>query len=219
MAKGDGSGKGGTGPLQEFEGNLRERLNKAVQDQETIVVCGGGWENIELLDILAKSIAKNHKVIELARARAVRLSDNVLPPNHVVLSYDNSLADIVVAASNVAGDYLIMPEMRSSDIEVLQDIAGKFKGGIIAGIVDAAAFQIDTPDSPLLMPPLLGSIADVLIRTIPRDKVPSVLAVCGRAPAASRLKRSRPKTSSFLTKPPCHNNPRGLRSSPRPKAA
>jgi hypothetical protein len=158
------------GSLEEFEGDLWGRLEKAVRNQETIVVCGAGWENIELLELLAKLIPKNHKVIELAGHRGVRLGAAFLPPDYVVLPYDNSLANIVVEASNVEGDYLIMSEMKDSDIGVLQDIAYNFKGGIIAGILDAAVFQSDTGDSPLVLPALLGSIADVLIQTTLRDK-------------------------------------------------
>jgi hypothetical protein len=106
MAKGDGGGE--VTALQVFKGNLgnlRERLNKAVRDQETIVVCGGGWENIELLDILAKSIPENHKVIELQPRSDVGLGQDVRDalPGHVVLVYEKSLAEIAAAASNMAG--------------------------------------------------------------------------------------------------------------------
>jgi hypothetical protein len=164
MAKGDGSGKDRAGPLQEFEGNPRERLKKAVRDQETIVVCGMGWENVELLDILAKSIPENHKMIELQpRFDSGLIIDKDDLPDHEVLVYCESLAEIAAAASNVAGDYLIVPNMRLRDLEVFQqDIAPNFKGGIILGVADAAA-KFDEE---------VRSIADVLIQTIPRDQAP-----------------------------------------------
>jgi hypothetical protein len=176
MANSTGSGKDKVGPLEEFEGNLIERLKKAVRDQETIVVGGGGWENIELLDILAKSIPENNKVIELAPRRDVGLGSDVLP-DHVVLVYENSLGEIAAAASNMAGDYLIVPNMWLRDFEVFQrDIARDFKGGIILGTVDGMPFLNKE----------VCSIADVVIWTCPRDQAPlgigAVWARPGRAP-------------------------------------
>jgi hypothetical protein len=180
MAQRDRGGKDRVGPLEEFEGDRRERLKKAVRDQETIVVSGGGWENIELLDILAKSIPENHKVIELEPRFDVGLGKDVRDafPDHVVLVYENSLAEIAAAASNMAGDYLIVPNMRLRDIGVFQrDIAHDFKGGIIVGIVDGIIPEIDKE---------VCSIADVLIRTIPRRKaslgIGAVWARPGRDP-------------------------------------
>ena len=175
MAQRDRGGEDRVGPLEEFEGNLRERLEKAVRDQETIVVCGGGWENIELLDILAKSIPKNHKVIELEPRFDVGLGQAVRDafPDHVVLTYKNSLAEIAAAASKITGDYLIVPNMLLRDIEVFErHIAHDFKGGRILGIKDAAA-KWDRK--------LHSIAADVLIQTIPRDQAP-----LGRAKQESR---------------------------------
>jgi hypothetical protein len=164
MAKSDGSSKGRAGPLEKLDGNPLGRLAEAVRKQETIVVCGGGWENVELLDTLAKSIPTQQKVVEL-RPRGVGVREDALPPDHVVLVYNESLEEIteVTAAANMAGDYLIVPEMRFHDVKVFQRIAHNFKGGIMVGMVDA--FVLDDPEAfPL--------IADVLINTFRRDKAP-----------------------------------------------
>ena len=89
---------------------------------------------------------------------------DALPPDHVVLIYDKSLAEITAEVSNMAGDYLIVPNMRFRDIEVFQrDIAHNFKGGIIVGIADG--FELHEK---------VRSIADVLIKVLSRDAAPPV---------------------------------------------
>jgi hypothetical protein len=168
MAQGDRGGKDRVGPLEQFEGDLRGRLQKAVQDQETIVVCGGGWENVELFDILTNAIPKDHKVIELEPRFDVGVRKDAVPPDHVVLVYDKSLSEVTAAALNMAGDYLIVPNMLFRDIEVFQrNIAHKFKGGIIVGIRDGGEYHEE-----------VRSIADVLITTRLRDEA-SPLGITG----------------------------------------
>jgi hypothetical protein len=177
MAQRDRGGKGRAGPLERLHGNPLGRLAQAVRDQETIVVCGLGWESVELLDILAKSIPRNHKVIELAAAHHSEVQEAALPPDHVVLRYEDSLAEVAAAASNMTGDYLIAPYMRFRDIEVFQrDIADDFQGGIFLAIVDG--WEEDEN---------LCSIADVVISTIPRDRAPLGIAAVWARPGRDPL--------------------------------
>ena len=147
--------------LEKLNGDPLGRLAQGVRDQETIVVCGPPiWERIDLLNILAKSIPENRRVIVLVEDRAKSdpgLRKDALPRNHVVLYYNIpgvsgvSLADIATAALNMAGDYLIVPNLRYEDIEVFQRyIAHRCEGIIVA--VDA--FEKDEA---------VRSIADVLI--------------------------------------------------------
>jgi hypothetical protein len=191
MARADGSSKRGTRPLGQVDRNPLERLGEAVRDQETIVVCGGGWENVEILDFLAKRIPTNHKVVELKPARDVGVREDALPPDHVVLEYNESLEEIT-ATSNMPGDYLIVPNMHFRDMKVFRRIADKFKGGIIAGITDAFP---EIPEVP--------SIADVLIETFPRERAPlgigKVWARPSRAelPDAAALPQQSPRAAIF----------------------
>jgi hypothetical protein len=156
-------------PLEKLDGDPLGRLAEAVQDQETIVVCGPAiWERIDLLDILAKSIPKNRRVIVLVENRAKSepgLREDALPPNHVVLYYNvpgsaTSLEEIGTFALNMSGDYLIVPFLRHGDLEVFQRyIAHKCEGIIVA--VDA----LENDEA-------VRSIADVLIGIVSEKLAP-----------------------------------------------
>jgi type IV secretory pathway ATPase VirB11/archaellum biosynthesis ATPase len=156
--------------LEKLDGDPLGRLAQGVRDQETIVVCGPPiWERIDLLNILAKSIPENRRVIVLVEDRAKSdpgLREDALPRNHVVLYYNIpgvsgvSLVDIATAALNMAGDYLIVPYLRYGDIEVFQRyIAHRCEGIIVA--VDA--FEKDEA---------VRSIADVLIGIVSNKLAP-----------------------------------------------
>lgn len=159
-------GKERTRPLEKLEGDPSARLTEAVQNQETIVVCGMPmWERIELLDVLARVIPRQRRVLvfEDRAATDPRLKEATLPPNHVVMYYNNPggvvpLKELAKAALHMAGDYLIVPNLQSAEVkDFMACIAFAFEGTIVA--VDAVEDD-----------QRLRSVADVLIKTV-SDKV------------------------------------------------
>ena len=118
------------------------------------------------IEFLARSIPEERRVIVLEdRARFSGVRETTLPKDHAILHYDTSdaggvpLVHAAEAALNMAGDHLMVPDLKDSDLRVFeQQIADRFKGIIVgAGIL---VLGLDRG---------LRSIADVLIEIAARN--------------------------------------------------
>lgn len=159
---GELSGKESRNGLTRFSGNSRERLGRAVINRERIVICGlPMWERIELIDILAQMIPRNHRVLVLEDRSASdpKLKEEFLPQNHVIMYYNNPnnvtpLSEIAKAALHMRGDYLIMPNLQNADSKAFyMYVRRAFEGLIVATDI----YENDEA---------IRSIADVLVEIV-----------------------------------------------------
>lgn len=148
-------------PLVPLREGVGERMLQAVQDRETIVVSGlPMFERIELVDALVAAIPKDRRVLvlEARDQRDPQLSEGKLPRNNVVFTHADlpgqTFADMARHLYHMAGDYLVVPNMRAAHLKDFEAAVGHAFDGLI---VATDAMSSD---------PAIASAADVLIEVV-----------------------------------------------------
>lgn len=156
--------------LPKVKQEVPQRLSQAVEAGETIAICGPAmWERIELVELMVRSISRQSRVIVLedARTRDPTLDPEHLPRNHVVLNYNvpesagTVFEELAPFAVNLAGNYLVIPNLSFDHFEVFTRlVAPAFSGLIVA--LDLFA-----------MDPRVHAFADVAVGVVSNQVSPS----------------------------------------------
>ena len=115
--------KSGLKGMARCEGNPLDRLRRAITGRERILVLGPPmWERIELLDILAKSIPRERRVIvhDDNASRDPKLREEALPCNRLILNYNVEGSNVPfekVAVFQSSSDHVIVPNLDVSDLD------------------------------------------------------------------------------------------------------